>query len=176
MTNWAKLREASLILKSSEFQGSRHDLKRIFDLLDVDGSETLSLKELVRARILTKGEAQSLLNRWYQAFNEKSGKRESPGLTFNEFCLMTQKHLYDKYAQKDTQSPSWEEGCRANFRASRAKTATIVAAREGREHSPNNDASPTVGLKTLGAGVRAARAFGFSRHDSKEDAGIVMAC
>merc|ERR1719160_1972477 len=105
MTNWAKLRDASMILKSSAFEGSRQDLKRIFDLLDVDGSETLSLKELVRARILTKGEAHNLLNGWYRAFNQESesGKRSGPSLTFNEFCLMTQKHLHDKYAQKETQ-------------------------------------------------------------------------
>lgn len=189
MTNWAKLRDASMILKSSAFEGSRQDLKRIFDLLDVDGSETLSLKELVRARILTKGEANTLLDGWYHAFNAnqsgcESGKREGPSLTFNEFCRMTQKHLHDKYAQKDTHT-HWEQGCRSHFRASRARTAMIVAEREGKELLPNiarsnsdSPTSPALGLKAVSAGVKAARAFGFAGacRDHQEDAGIVMAC
>merc|ERR1711977_270040 len=106
MHNWGKLRDASNILSDSSFLGTRQDLKKIFDLLDVDGSRSLSISELTRARILSKGEAQKLLQNWYQAFNDQqtssrdSGsetRRESLSLSFNEFCLLTQKHLAEKY-------------------------------------------------------------------------------
>lgn len=181
MTNWAKLRDASLILTSSSFEGSRGDLKRIFDLLDIDGSHTLSLKELVRARILTKGESRSLLERWYTSFNEKQaesegGKRGCRGLSFNEFCLMTQKHLHDKFAQKDGNT-SWEKQWRSTWKASKATTAKVVADREGRELPPENEVSPKIGMKTVGVGVKAVHAFGFAfARNSPATAGVVMAC
>jgi hypothetical protein len=166
MNHWSKLRDASKILLDSSFQGTRQDLKRIFDLLDVDGSESLSMSELLRARILTKGESQNLLEQWYRAFNKsgdesanEGGKRERLSLSFNEFCLMTQKHLCEKYAQKDDESTSWDVHCRSAFHASKATMAMLSAAREGRE-LPADKAGPSetqkVSMKTAGAGIKAA--------------------
>jgi Ca2+-binding EF-hand superfamily protein len=184
MNGWAKLRDASSVLSDKKFQGTRQDLKRIFDLLDVDGSQTLSMNELTRARILTKTESQKLLTNWYAAFNSAhdsscdSGKKEGPNLTFNEFCLMTQKHLADKYAHKDDGSDNWEKHCRSAFRASRATTVSFMsnAAPEGesqesqRSESPYERTSPRkVSLKTAGSGVKAANLF-------NRPSRIVMAC
>jgi len=195
MNHWAKLRDASKILLDSSFQGTRQDLKRIFDLLDVDQSETLSMSELLRARILTKGESQNLLEQWYRAFNSnksgdgsanEGGKRERLALSFNEFCMMTQKHLCDKYAQKDDETTSWDVHCRSAFHSSKATTAMLSAAKEGRElpaDKAGEKSTHKMSMKAAGAGIKAATAaFGF-RQDNVGANGngslnrcVVMAC
>lgn len=187
MTDWTKLREASTILLDPSFQGTRQDLKRIFDLLDADGSQTLSMGELVRARIITKGESQNLLEKWYSAFSEidarqearsKFGKQQSVGLNFNEFCRMTQKHLCEKYVQKDT---TWEDQCRSAYKVSRSATMSMIASREGRELPMENQASPQKrGLKAAGLAVVAPTMFTRSNTvpcgKIHENATMVMAC
>lgn len=187
MNDWAKLRDASLILKNSSFQGSRQDLKKIFDLLDADGSQTLSISELVRARIITKAESQNLLQQWFHAFtntedesnNEsrtKGVRKESRGLNFNDFCKMTQKHLCEKYVQKDVEA--WQDHCRKSFATSRAATQTLIANREGREVLPNTDSTPQKGngLKTAGLAVLAPSMFNHNHRNLQGGADVVMAC
>jgi Ca2+-binding EF-hand superfamily protein len=182
MTNWTKLRDASTILLDPGFQGTREDLKRIFDLLDADGSNTLSMGELVRARIITKNESHTLLEKWFKAFSgvdarqETRGKssKESVGLNFNEFCRMTQKHLCEKYVKKDT---TWEDQCRSAYKASRASTAMMIASREGRELSLEKETSPQKkGLKAVGLAVVAPSMFARTGGNIQENARIVMAC
>jgi Ca2+-binding EF-hand superfamily protein len=158
MNHWAKLRDASSVLWSSSFTGSREDLKRIFDLLDADGSNSLSISELTRARILTKGEANKLLREWCKAFNDNSDseseneKKESLNLSFNQFCLMTQKHLAAKYAHNEDKD-AWQTHCRSAFNASKSKTR----------------------LKAVGMSVKVANAA-FGHHRNLQDqSGIVMA-
>lgn len=183
MSQWAKLRDASSVLLDSSFKGTRADLKRIFDLLDEDGSETLSIGELVRARILTKCESKNLLDKWYRAFKRESddscsesgsesGKKEVLSLSFNEFCVMTQKHLCEKYAQKDD-SKSWDVHCRSAFKTSKATAASLLAARENFESSLNQglsrDSPEKVSLKTAAYATIACK-------ELEENAGIVMAC
>jgi hypothetical protein len=129
MTAWAKLRDVSLVFSAALFQGTRQDFKRIFDLLDADGSETLSMSELVRARILTKGESLRLLKDWYKALNKHesekdSGTGNSPkeqlSLTFNEFCLLTRQDLEQTYTHNED---GWRVPCRSAFRASQVAMA-----------------------------------------------------
>jgi Ca2+-binding EF-hand superfamily protein len=182
MKNWVKLRDASSVLSAENFQGTRQDLKRIFDLLDVDGSQTLSMSELTRARILTKAESQKLMKNWYDAFtandSSESGKKEGLNLTFNEFCVMTQKHLAEKYAHKDDENDNWEKHCRSAFRVSKAATVMLSAAREGAsresqsqgtEPSDEKTVPRKVHFKTAGLGIKVANQF--NRPDR-----VVMAC
>lgn len=148
MTQWGKLRDASAILRAASFQGTREDLKRIFDLLGHDSSQTLSIGELVRARILTRDESEKLLQDWYKAFTKKkhdsdsdsaseSGNNAHLNLSFNEFCLMTQEHLTEKYVQKEDKT-SFAVYCRSAFQASKLETAKLNAVVEGRELSPKS--------------------------------------
>lgn len=152
MNNWAKLRDASTILKDSTFQGTRQDLKQIFDLLDIEGNDMLSMSELVRARILTKAESQNLLRQWYEAFNKmpddcssdsgsENGKTESFSLSFNEFCQMTQKHLCEKYVRKENGNILWAKPCRLAFETSRSAVAKLIAARDSHELPSEEDPS-----------------------------------
>lgn len=149
MSNWAKLRDASLILEDSAFRGTRKDLKQIFDLLDVAGNDSLSMSEFVRARILTKAECQNLLRQWYEAFNKapddsgsdsgsENGKSESLSLSFNEFCQMTQKHLLEKYVRKEEM---WEPPCHSAFATSKLAVSKLIAARQNYAPSSNKDPS-----------------------------------
>lgn len=138
MRQWAKLYDASLFLSSDSFQGTHHDLKQIFDLLDLDGSQTLSMSELVRARILTKDEAQQLLKDWHKEFSKNesssdsqrgSGQKLSLSLGFSDFCILVQKPLTEKYAQKQEEglpNDSWDIHCRFAFQASKRKTRETV--------------------------------------------------
>lgn len=189
MDNWAKLRDASKILADPQFMGTRHDLKKIFDLLDVDGSKSLSMSELTRARILSKGEAQKLLKNWYQAFNDKQTassdtRRDSltSGLSFNEFCLLTQKHLVDKYANKE-ETATWESHWRSAFHSSQATTAMVKASRDGFDLSPEKtpvvplEPSPTKSLKSAANGVKNANsAFGRRGSQFQNQVSAVLAC
>lgn len=132
MKQWIKLYDASAYLSSDSFKGTHHDLKQVFNLLDVDGSQTLSISELVRARILTKGEAHHLLKSWNKKFDESdvgsdshNGKKHlNLSLGFSDFCLLMQKPLTEKYAQKE-EAPdavnSWDSLCRSSFLASKKK-------------------------------------------------------
>merc|ERR1719321_489594 len=112
MSNWAKLHDVSSLFSAASFQGARQDLEQVFDLLDVDGSQTLSIGELVRARMLTQDESEKLLQDWYKAFKNTQQKQDSDDdskresvmnarldLSFNEFCVMTQAHLAEKFGQ-----------------------------------------------------------------------------
>lgn len=127
MNQWIKLYDASVYLSTASFQGTHHDLKKFFDLLDLDGNQTLSMSELVRARILTKGEAQDLLKNWRKEFDSDhgaGGKKLGPNLNFGDFCLLMQKPLTEKYAKKeegDVANDSWDLHCRSAFLASKKK-------------------------------------------------------
>lgn len=153
MSNWAKLRNAWSILTDSAFQGNREELKKIFDLLNSEGDDMLSISDLVRARILTKVESQNLLAQWYKAFNKapddcgsdsgsETGSTENLCLSFNEFCQMTQKHLCDKYVQKDEEDTSWEKPCRSAFLISKVAIAKLLDTQQGFESSTGKEASP----------------------------------
>jgi len=188
MNHWAKLRDASSILSSSSFRGTRQDLKQIFDLLDADGGKTLSISELTRARILTKAEAQKLLRDWYKRFNDSSsnsGSDQGLGLTFNEFCMMTQKHLADKYA-KHEENGTWQNYCRSAFHASRTATNELHASKEAGFLSP--DKSPKtpssekpkrrISLKAVATSIKLANSM-FHGHminrDVQDQSNMVMA-
>jgi hypothetical protein len=158
MSQWTKLCDASSYLSTASFQGTHHDLKQIFNLLDLDGNQTLSMSEMVRARILTKDEARNLLKSWNKEFEEGSesqranGKKLGLSLCFSDFCLLMQKPLTDKYAQKEEGSvanDSWDLHCRSAFQASRKK----------------------VTLKQVGGTIKAVNALGgFRRSASKSNA------
>jgi len=173
MVNWTKLRDASTVLSDSSFKATREDLKRIFDLLDADGSQTLSMGELVRARIITKRESQNLLAKWYKAFSKhyespsSKGKGESLGLDFNEFCMISKDHLYEKFVSQKEET--WKDSCRSAYKASRAATAKMIADREGRQ-LPSEEVSPQkTGLKRAGLAVVSVSMF--TKHPN-----VVMAC
>jgi len=150
MSDWAKLRDAWALLTDPDFQGTREDLKKVFDLLNIEGDDMLSISDLVRSRILTKVESQNLLRQWYKAFNKASDDSGSESgieppnsenlcLSFNEFCQMTQKHLCEKYVQKDDENTSWETSCRSAFLTSRTAVAKLMAARESCEFAPSRE-------------------------------------
>jgi Ca2+-binding EF-hand superfamily protein len=113
MNHWAKLHDAFLIVSSSSFRGTRQNIKQVFDLLDFDGSGMLSVSELVRARILTKGESQKLMKDWHEMFD---GRNSSESLNLGEFKLLTQKHLIEKYA-----NGLRDVSCRSAFHSSKEK-------------------------------------------------------
>lgn len=139
MNQWTNLHDASSYLSTDSFQGTHRDLKQIFDLLDMDGSQTLSMSEMVRARILTKDEARDLLKNWNKEFGggsddlethlanrKKSGFNTDKSLSFSDFCLLMQKPLTDKYAQKgeeDSAKDTWDVHCRQAFAASKKKVS-----------------------------------------------------
>jgi len=198
MDHWAKLRDASAVLLDTSFKATREDLKRIFDLLDVDGSETLSISELVRARILTKSESKNLLESWYYAFNRvdecssesgsehspktmgtESGKKPSLSLSFDEFCRMTQQHLAEKYVQKD-EGNRWDVHARSAFRVSKVATAMLQTDRDNFESSLKKPLSPEkpqkVPLKSVAVGIKTALSA-FASKDLDENAAgrVVMA-
>jgi len=190
MMNWAKLRDASAILKASSFQGTREDLKRIFDFLEaanpqVSGSQSLSMGELVRARILTKDESQKLLQDWYASFSKQSSDSEcgcknansdSLNLSFNEFCLMTQDHLSEKYVQKENSCP-WVANFRSAFQASKAATVKFNAARDGYNLAYDNLAAPEKMNLKSGVGMKAAYApCGFGGNGIQNRGSIMVAC
>merc|ERR1711904_208200 len=173
MVNWTKLRDASTVLSDSSFKATREELKRIFDLLDADGSQTLSMGELVRARIITKRESQNLLAKWYKAFSKhyespsSKGKGDSLGLDFNEFCMISKDHLYEKFVSQKEET--WKDSCRSAYKASRAATAKMIADREGRQ-LPSEEVSPQkTGLKRAGLAVVSVSMF--TKHPN-----VVMAC
>jgi Ca2+-binding EF-hand superfamily protein len=150
MSNWAKLRDAWSTLSASDFEGTRQDLKVVFDLLNIEGDDMLSISDLVRSRILTKVESQNLLREWYKVFKKapddsgsESGSEvannENRCLSFNEFCQMTQKHLTDKYVQKDDENLSWEKPCRSAFENSKIAVAKLMTARENYEFASNKE-------------------------------------
>lgn len=179
MNHWTKLRNACRVLSDPAFRGTRQDLKQIFDLLDADGSQTLSMSELIRARILTKTEAGELHKNWCQGINGKeeadsdsgsgSVKKESPSFDFNEFCRMMQKHLTDKYVHKEIVDKSWQKNCRSVFQASKAASQMLDAKRETLATPPSRAESPhPVSLKAAATGVKAANvAFGIGRHERR---------
>eukprot|EP00746_Dinoflagellata_sp_MGD_P125179 gnl/MRDRNA2_/MRDRNA2_59894_c0_seq1.p1 gnl/MRDRNA2_/MRDRNA2_59894_c0~~gnl/MRDRNA2_/MRDRNA2_59894_c0_seq1.p1 ORF type:complete len:344 (+),score=55.56 gnl/MRDRNA2_/MRDRNA2_59894_c0_seq1:96-1127(+) len=116
MNHWARLRDASMIISSPSFRGSRQNMKQVFDLLDAEGSEMLSLSELVRARILTKEELKKLLQDFHEMFG---GRKDIQALSFSEFKVITQKHFLEKHAQD-----SWADPCRSAFKDSK-KSANL---------------------------------------------------
>lgn len=161
MTQWTKLYGASQLLQKESFQGTHHDLKQIFDLLDMDGSQTLSMSEMVRARILTKEEARDLLKNWSKEFGggnddlethlanrKKSSFNTDKSLCFSDFCLLMQKPLTEKYASKEEEGSvkqefTWDGLCRQAFGASKKK----------------------VSMKSVGSTVKVINALGgFSRN------------
>lgn len=136
MKQWTKLYDASSYLSTGSFQGTHHNLKQIFDLLDLDGSQTLSMSELVRARILTKDEARNLLQAWNSEFGQgdddceshsTNGKTLGLNLNFSDFCVLLQKPLTDKYVQVKSEEnlvkDSWDVHCRSAFQASKKKAS-----------------------------------------------------
>lgn len=139
MNHWARLRDASLIISSPSFRATRLNMKQIFDLLDTDGSEMLSLSELVRARILTKDEAKQLLQDFHKMFGET---RDSRNLSFSEFKALTRKHFLEKFAQD-----VWEEPCRTAFQDSKTnpscKPATKIEKVLSRRNSLNQSSIVT---------------------------------
>lgn len=201
MNHWARLRDASSVVSKGNFQGTSEDLRKIFDLLDVDGSQTLSMGELLRARILTKGESRKLLEDWHKAFSlqhdSNSGHdKETLNLSFNEFCCLTQKHLAEKYSRKEDEVPSWKRYCRSAFHTSKAATIMLNAAKDGHDlqalsqneiaasltqtvtplEDLHNRTSSKHSLKTAAGGVKAAHlGFGLGRSDRQKQS-IVMAC
>lgn len=173
--HWAKLRDASSVTSCSSFQGTREDLKRIFDLLDVECSQSLSMHDLVRARILTKDESHNLLKDWYKAFNKNDsgsdsgsviGQSQFMSLSFADFCRMTQEHLSEKYVQK-VDTNSWAAGFASAFNASKATTTKLNAAREDLESLSRDRPSPSKkSLKIASAGRKTTNvSFGFSGQD-----------
>jgi len=116
MNHWARLRDASLIISSPSFRATRLNMKQIFDLLDTDGSEMLSLSELVRARILTKDESKKLLQEFHKTFG---GTKDSQNLSFSEFKVVTRKHFLEKYAHDDV----WADPCRSAFQKSKTNVS-----------------------------------------------------
>jgi hypothetical protein len=169
MNQWTKLYDASSFLSAGSFQGTHHELKQIFDLLDLDGSRTLSMSELVRARILTKFEAHKLMQNMQKLIStdesgsdsgSASGKQMKLSLGFSDFCLLTQKHLTEKYVHKEDGSlpkDSWDIHCRTAFQAS-AKKVTLKGAA--------TSVKTVVGLK----------AFANSHRNALHQAGTAMAC
>lgn len=180
MSSWTKLSDAFSVLSAASFQGTREDFKQIFDLLDLDGSQTLSMSELVQAHIFSKAECQRLLKDWYKAVSKhefgrdsgcESGEKKSLSLSFDQFCNLTQKDLDEKYAHKE--DPCYSN-CRLAFRASKATNA----AREGCDLLPDKTSrsSPQkVSLKTAAIGVLAAKvAFGFAERSPPNQGSTMM--
>lgn len=134
MKQWATLYDAFSILSSDSFQGTHRDLKQLFDLLDLDGSQTLSMSELVRARILTKDEAHQLLKNWHEKMGSVSpqGQRLTLSLSFSDFCILVQQPLTEKYGQQKKESlpdDSWDvqKDFRSAFQASKKKSVQAVS-------------------------------------------------
>lgn len=159
VTEWTKLYDACAYLSTASFQGTHHDLKQIFNLLDLDGSQTLSMSEMVRARILTKDEARNLLKSWNKQFDEgcdshsAHGKRLGLSLGFSDFCLLMQKPLTDKYGQKEegnNPADSWDLHCRSAFQASKKK----------------------VSLKAAGSAIKTVNALGGFRRNALKPSGF----
>lgn len=132
---WARLREAATVLKEPTFSGQREDLRRIFNILDEDGSGNLSEAEILRSRILTKEEADTLLR-------NAAGTKQT--MRFNEFCKWTQPHFAEKYKKEDVKSPAVrEEEWKKNVRRSYGKSRTNMLL-ESAEDSPRNRGGMTV--------------------------------
>lgn len=97
MRSWTKLCEASMLISDASFQGTKQDLRSIFDLLDADGNPLLSMADMVRSCSLTKAESQKLLEGWYNALSESnSGDKNGANglsLTFHDFCVLTKIQL-----------------------------------------------------------------------------------
>lgn len=119
MNHWARLHDVSLIISSPSFRGTRQNMKQIFDLLDADGSEMVSLNELVRARILTKDESKKLLQDFHEMFGRTPDSRT---LSFIEFKAVARKHFLEKYGHDVWEDPcrlAWEGPCRSAFQVSK---------------------------------------------------------
>merc|ERR1712118_228107 len=127
--------------------------------------------------------AKNLLKRWYEAFSttcltssqdsgsesgSESGRKENMSLSFNEFCLMTQKHLCEKYVHKDD-GQKWENHARSAFKASKAASAMLHAARDNFETQGSPTSPQKVDLRTAGVAIKNANLFG--RHDFVADRG-----
>jgi hypothetical protein len=182
MGHWAKLRDAYSVVSTSSFQGTLDDLKRIFDLLDVECSQKLSIGELVRARILTKDECQKVFKDLFKDFNRRSSAGDSCdtsnlSLSFDKFCFMTKEHLSEKYVRK-TDKSSWALHFRSAFQKSQAAAAKLQEDRQeydallGNTLSPKKMSPKFSRALTKGADVR----VGLGGHALQNQGSVVMAC
>lgn len=103
MKRWARLKDAQEVLRDPKFRGEAPELRRIFDLLDENGDESLSLDELERAGILTKSEIAILL----RGGNNRESMRFN--CNFQEFLTVVQTHLKETYVSSETRRAMEEE-------------------------------------------------------------------
>lgn len=97
MRRWVQLMEAQRVLREPNFRGETSDLRRIFDLLDVNGDGDLSLKEVLRANILTKSEVVQLLGPGKSTIN------------FTEFVGAVQPHFRRAKKEQEGAAGGWSK-------------------------------------------------------------------
>lgn len=102
MMHWARLKDAQAVLRDPKFRAEVPQLRQIFDILDENGDENLSMTELERAGILTKSEIAALL----RGSNRDSVKFNC---NFQEFLAVVQTHLKDTYVSTETRRAMEEE-------------------------------------------------------------------
>jgi hypothetical protein len=124
MRHWSCLREAHSVLKEPTFVGEHADLRHIFDLLDIDGSRTISVNELLRSRILSKKDVSTLVHTIN--VTEKS-------LSFKAFCEVFIEVWKPDAHFKDVGGPQldWKRPVRGAFRNSKLAVLTERADRDG---------------------------------------------
>lgn len=85
MLRWANLRRAHNLLVSVNFKATETELSQVFAYLDEDSSGTVPLREVIRAKILSREEAAV-------AFPSQWGSSQ---LGFEEFCGLVLKKFWD---------------------------------------------------------------------------------